>query len=195
MKKGKLFVVSAPSGAGKTTLVNEVLKTFKEHNIQRVVTFTSKKPSLCEVSGVDYHFVSEEDFKAKIEQGFFVEYSTVYGAYYGFPKSALYLIEEGLSFIAIVDRAGAVSLKAYKEDAILVAIRPPDKKALAERLSLRARDTTQEIEFRLGLADEEFFNEEDDKLYTYVIVNDQFEKALAIFRQLIVRELAEIELS
>lgn len=188
-KKGKLFVVSAPSGAGKTTLVLEVLKALKGRDIHRVVTFTSKKPSSMEVQGIDYHFVSSEEFKVKIEEGFFIEYSLEYGAYYGFPKSALYPLNEGRSFIAIVDKQGAFSLKAYEQDAILIRIEPPDEKALEERLACRARDSESEIAFRLSLADKELRGMRESSLYSYVIVNNEFDKAVAEFERLIRYEL------
>ncbi len=189
-KRGTLFVVSAPSGAGKTTLVCEVLKALKGYDIHRVVTFTSKSPSPLEVQGIDYHFVSAEDFKAKIEQGFFIEYSTEYGAYYGFPKSALHSLEEGRSFIAIVDKDGALSLKAYEQEAILVRIEPPTKSALEERLNLRARESRKEIDFRLSLAEKELSAMRQSSLYNYVIINNQLGEAIAEFERLIRYELA-----
>ena len=111
--KGTLFVISAPSGAGKTTLVREVLDRLRaELGLMRVITHTSKQPRTGEVQGVDYHFLSEEEFKQKIEEEFFIEHSTVYGAYYGVAKALFKKLDEGIHHIAIVDRAGAASLKA-----------------------------------------------------------------------------------
>ncbi len=188
-KRGKLFVVSAPSGAGKTTIVLEVLKGLKDASIQRVVTFTSKKPSSLEAQGIDYHFVTTEEFKEKIEQGFFIEYSTEYGAYYGLPKSGLHPLDEGCSCIAIVDKEGAVSLNNYERDAILVRIEPPDTKALEERLSHRGRESEEDIAFRLSLADKELSAMRSSSLYKYVIVNNEFDKAVVEFERLIRYEL------
>lgn len=192
-QRGKLFVVSAPSGAGKTSLVKEVLKRLQRDDIQRVITFTSKIPSSLEIQGVDYHFVSEEDFKAKIEQDFFVEHSTEYGAYYGLPKSGLFPLDEGCSCIAIVDKEGAFSLKAHEPSAILVMIEPPGKDVLESRLKRRARDSNDTIIFRLGLADKELAAMKKSSLYNYVIVNSEFDKAVVEFEQIIKKELGHTE--
>ena len=178
IKPGTLFVVSAPSGAGKTTLVHEVIHRLQgEYDVQRVITYTSKTPRPGEINGVDYHFVTEEEFKAKIETNFFVEYSTVYGAYYGFPSSVLDAMKCGTSFIAIVDRAGAASLKACVGAALLIWIMPPSKEALAERLAGRAQDSDVTIAFRLAIAEQELSNSRDE-LFDHFIVNDNLENAI-----------------
>jgi len=89
MSNAKLFIVSACSGAGKTTLVNAVIENLRKKQvpIERVITYTTKQPRAGEVDGRDYHFVSVEDFQRKIQEGFFIEYSEAYGNYYGSPKS------------------------------------------------------------------------------------------------------------
>ncbi len=176
---GKLFVIAAPSGAGKTTLVLKVIERLKGHyDLERVVTYTSKQPRPGEVTGVDYHFVSEAEFIKKIEQDFFVEYSTVYGAYYGVPQEIFSHIDGGSSLITIVDRAGAASIKAYRQNAVLIWVNPPDKEALAHRLALRARDTQEQIAFRLSLAEEEIVHQKQDMLFEHVIMNDTLEMAV-----------------
>ena len=192
MKKGSglLFVVSAPSGAGKTTLVTKVIERLKgDHAIQRVITYTSKQPRPGEIQGVDYHFLTEAEFIGKIKQNFFVEYSTVYGAYYGFPKDVFDAIDEGQHFIAIVDRAGAASLKAYRKDAVLIWIKPPGKGALAERLISRAQDSQGQIAFRLALAQQEMARQERDELFEHVILNDSLEAALDRLEEIINKAL------
>ena len=188
MKKnpGKLFVLSAPSGAGKTTLVLKVIERLKgRYDLKRVITYTSKQPRSGEVSGVDYHFVSESEFVLKIEQDFFVEYSTVYGAYYGVPKEIFSYIDEGGCSIAIVDKAGAASIKSYRKDAVLIWVKPPSKEALAQRLASRARDTKEQIDFRLSLAEEELADQEQDMLFEYVVMNDTLEMAIEQLERII----------
>lgn len=188
---GKLFLISASSGAGKTTLVREVLaRLHSEHGIKRVITYTTKAPRPGELQGIDYHFLSEADFIEKIGQGFFVEHSTVYGAYYGFPRSILHDIDKGAHYIAIVDRAGAASIKAEKPDAVLIWIQAPDTQALEARLTSRAQDSQEVIAFRLAIAQRELAGELSDALYTHHILNDDLEAAIVNLEELIRAEVA-----
>src|SRR5579862_9920541 len=108
---GRLFLVSAPSGGGKTTLVNAAIASLsREHSIKRLITYTSRSPRTGDVHGVDYHFVTPAEFQTLIEQEFFLEWSAAYGTFYGTPKEVLRDIAQGLSYIAIVDRAGAQAI-------------------------------------------------------------------------------------
>src|SRR5437879_4794715 len=105
---GKLFVISASSGAGKTTLVTAIITHMGGHvNLERVVTYTTRTPAPGDVPGVDYHFVTPAQFQEKIAAGFFMEWSTAYGHYYGSPRSVLDEVAAGNSRILILDRAGA----------------------------------------------------------------------------------------
>lgn len=184
--KGTLFVISAPSGAGKTTLVREVLDRLRaELGLMRVITHTSKQPRPGEVQGVDYHFLSEEEFKQKIEEDFFIEHSTVYGAYYGVAKALFKKLDEGIHHIAIVDRAGAASLKAKVADAVLIWIHPPAKEVLEQRLSARAQDSQEVISFRLKIAEEELEVAKEETLFEHVIVNDDLQEAVRELENLI----------
>ena len=185
MKSGKLLIVSASSGAGKTTLVQEVIECLNPYHIKRVVTYTSKQPRPGEVDGRDYHFVSEEEFKKKIDQNFFVEYSTVYGAYYGFPETILQEIDRGARYIGIVDQAGAASIKARKKDAILFWINPPDDTILKQRLVSRAQDCVETIDFRLSLVEQEKEFLAQKKLFDHIIVNNDLQKAVAELERII----------
>ncbi len=178
IKKGKLFVVSAPSGAGKTTLVKEVITRLShECSLQKVITYTTKQPRPGERQGIDYHFLDEYAFKTRIKEGFFVEYSTVYSAYYGFPKEVFSFLDEGKSYMGIVDLAGAASIKAYSSEAILIGIRPPDPEALAQRLAGRAEDTDEAIVFRLGLARDEL-DRINESFFKHIIINDVLNEAV-----------------
>lgn len=188
MNKGKLFIISAPSGAGKTTLVKEVIERLQEtYALERVVTYTTKKPRSNEVNGVDYHFITQEDFIKKIEDGFFVEHSTAYCAYYGFPRSLLDEVEQGAYYLAILDRNGAEAIKAHKDDVVLIWIKPPTKESLHERLTGRAQENEQEMMYRLALADKELALEDQTPFYHHVIVNDDLRTA-AEQLELIIRQ-------
>ncbi len=184
--KGILFVISAPSGAGKTTLVREVLDRLRaELGLVRVITHTSKQPRPGEQHGVDYHFLSEEEFKQKIEEDFFIEHSTVYGAYYGVAKTLFKKLAEGIHHIAIVDRAGAAALKAKVTDAVLIWIHPPAKEVLEQRLSARAQDSQETISFRLKIAERELEVAKEETLFEHVIVNDDLQEAISQLENLI----------
>ena len=189
MKKGKLFLVSAPSGAGKTTLVQQVISQIgHECCLQKVITYTSKKPRAGEVQGRDYNFLSEMDFEQRIAEGFFVEHSTAYGSYYGFPKEVFSFLKDGRNFMGIVDLAGAESIRAYTSEAILIGVRPPDIAALAERLTGRAEDSEKAIAFRLGLAHDEL-SKIHEGFFNHVIINDEFERAVKALEAIVRGEL------
>ena len=188
--QGKLFIVSAPSGAGKTTLVQEVIARLRaSHGIERVITYTTKQPRHQEVHGVDYHFVSESHFKQLLTEEFFVEHSCAYGAYYGFPQTVLDQVEAGSSFIAILDRAGAAAVRAKKQDAVLIWISPPSKEALEQRLARRGQDTEDTIKFRLALAEQELCSQEGDTLYDHIIMNEDFQKAVQLLEKIVINAL------
>lgn len=190
-KTGKLFIISAPSGAGKTTLVAHVIERLgQECSLRRVITYTTKRPRVGEADGVDYHFLSEEEFKGKLLQNYFVEHSTAYGAYYGFPRSVMHEVEDGASFIVVLDRTGAAALKAHTNDAILIWIRPPTYESLRIRLTTRAQDDQDTITYRLALAQKELEAEAQESLFNHVIINDDFHVALGQLEKIVRDELA-----
>jgi guanylate kinase len=187
----QLFILSAPSGTGKTTLVCELIKRLKDtYKIERAITYTSKKPRASEVHGKDYYFVSEDQFKDKIKQGFFLEWSTAYGAYYGLPKDILQKVKQGVSYIAVLDRIGARAIKAQVQDCIGIWIKPPSLDELKKRLYKRAEDTEEVINYRFDLACKELREEEQECLFNYTIINDIFERALCELEALVKGELA-----
>jgi guanylate kinase len=192
LKSGKLFILSAPSGAGKTTLAHKLIERCGErYSIERVITYTSKKPRSSEIHGKDYHFISEQEFKEKMREGFFLEWSTTYGAYYGSPREILEHMAQGRSYIAIVDRAGAKALKSCVESATLIWIVPPTLDTLKARLQARDQDSAETIKYRLQLAQKELEEEEKNSFFTHTIVNDSIEDALQALENLIEKELAE----
>jgi guanylate kinase len=188
---GKLFIVSAPSGTGKTTLVKTVIERLKNRcSIQRVVTFTTKAASIQEKAGEDYHFVSVEEFELKIKAGFFAEWSNAYHAYYGSPLHMLEELALGKSLILVIDRVGAQKLLASGCQAVMIWLRPPHVGVLEQRLVGRGRDEMAVVERRLQLAQQELAEEETNSLYKYHLINDDFNEALLKLEEILLNELS-----
>ena len=172
---GKIFLFSAPSGAGKTTIVNVILQELqKSYVIQKVITYTTRSIRKGEVDGIDYFFITKEEFEAKIQEGFFLEWSNWYENYYGSPRSSVDDLQKGISCIMIVDRFGARAIKSIYPQVVLIWLEPVDLEVLKERLLLRGTDTQEEIQKRLIKASLEMDEEKEEKLYTYHIINDDF---------------------
>jgi guanylate kinase len=190
MKPGKLFVISAPSGGGKTSLVNALLgqEPFKS-SISRVVTYTTRSPRPGDVNGYDYHFVRELEFIELSAKGFFIEWSIAYGTYYGTPASALDDIAQGSSRIVILDRDGARNIaKAYPQ-AILIWIAPPSLEVLESRLRARNTENGEQIKRRLALATQEMDEEAQNPQYSHHILNDFFENSLNFLKNIVIFSL------
>jgi len=177
---GKLFVISAPSGAGKTTLVRHVIERLQEtHSISRVVTYTTKAPREGEaVEGVDYHFLSQADFEKKIGESFFIEWSCAYGNYYGSPSSIVTRMAEGHSFVLIVDRAGAQRIKEQIPEVILIWIYTSSLEVLKQRLIKRGGESPEQIVRRLEIALEEIEQESVRPSYNFHVLNEDFYESL-----------------
>jgi len=173
-RRGILFVVSAPSGAGKTTLCREAMK--KLDGVSFSVSYTTRPPRPGERDGVDYRFVKEETFLEMVEKGEMAEWARVYDHLYGTPLSTLNeAIEKGQDLFLDIDVQGASQIKAkFPCDTVAIYVFPPSLKALKERLLQRKTNSLREIEKRWEKAEEEvamypFFH--------YFIVNDKLEKA------------------
>lgn len=187
---GKLFIVSAPSGAGKTTVVNNVLSIIPAHyNIERVITYTSKAPRLNEIQGHDYHFISKQEFERKITESFFLEWSDAYGNYYGTPSYIKDHLNDGRSFILIIDRVGAQKLIRHIPEAILIWLYTQDISVLENRLKLRKTENEEQILKRLSLAIQEIEEECKNSLYPHKILNDRLENAVQMMELIIKNEL------
>ncbi|BDU51284.1 guanylate kinase [Haliovirga abyssi] len=171
---GKLFVVSGPSGAGKSTLTKDVVK--KLDNLELSISATTRKPRKGEKDNIDYHFLDEKTFKQKIEEDGFLEYALVHGNFYGTLKDeVLKKIKAGKNLLLEIDVQGGIQIKEKFDDAVLIFIKAPSETELKERLKKRDTDTEEVINLRLKNSLEELKYEKD---YKYVIVNDNFEKAL-----------------
>jgi len=189
MAFGKLFVISAPSGAGKTSLVAEVLKKCGPHcSIKRAITYTTRPPREGEIDGQHYHFISIDEFKEKIDQDYFIEWSTWYDHYYGSPVSILKHIQEGLSYIMVLDRSGAKEVLQTYPQAILIWIEPPSIEELQKRLVARG-DSQGIIQNRLRKAAVEIAQEKEEQFYKYHIINDEFKTAAQQMTSIFNKEL------
>ncbi len=187
---GKLFVISASSGAGKTSLANVVIERVgAQCSIERVVTYTTKKASSQEEHGKDYFFVTPQEFQERIQQGFFIEWSTCYDNYYGSPKNILTGMAQGRSYVAILDRLGTQAVAERVSDAVLIWIHTSDINILRDRLEKRARDSAEQIERRLQIATQELEQETNNRLYKYHVLNDDFDAAANELEHIVQAEL------
>lgn len=173
-RRGRLFVVSAPSGAGKTSLVKALLE--RSPAIRVSVSYTTRKPRPHEVDGREYHFVSEETFRDLVARQAFLEHAQVFDHSYGTGRDAVErLLAAGTDVMLEIDWQGARQVRASLPECVSVFILPPSLDALAERLNQRRTDSPEVIARRLrdAVGDIRHCIEFD-----YVVVNDRFEKAL-----------------
>ena len=169
----KIFVVSAPSGAGKTTIVRNVLERIPE--IEFSVSATTRQKRKHEVDGVDYFFLTEEDFKRKIDNNEFVEWETFYGYYYGTLKSYINSrLDSGKSVLLELDVKGAIQIKKSYPDAVMIFILPPSLDELKKRLINRKTETEEDLQKRFERAKMEI---EFQNHFEYKVVNDNLTEA------------------
>ena len=171
---GNLFIVCAPSGAGKTTLVDALLKA--DSGIRLSVSYTTREPRAGEVDGREYHFVSQEKFQEMAAAGAFLESALVHGNYYG--TSQPWINDQraaGADILLEIDWQGAAQVRKMMPDAIGIFILPPSFEALVSRLNKRAQDPPDVIARRIAGAREEISHVSEFK---YVIINDKFDEAV-----------------
>lgn len=174
MLKGNLFIVTAASGAGKTSLVEALLAT--DARIKRSVSHTTRRPRSGEENGVHYHFVNEAQFMEILSAGGFLESADVHGAKYGTSQSCVdTALQAGYDVILEIDWQGAAQVRAIYPQAISIFILPPSVEALAERLNNRGQDSAEVIAKRVAAAREEMSHVVE---FDYVTINDNFEVAL-----------------
>ncbi|HAB98669.1 MAG TPA: guanylate kinase [Parachlamydiales bacterium] len=183
LKKGLIFVISAPAGTGKTTLVRMLQKEFS--CLVESVSYTTRKPRPGEQEGVDYYFISESTFTQKLQEGDFVEHAKVFDHYYGTSRSFLESqLQQGKHVLLVIDTQGAVQLKNHY-DAIFIFISPPSIEELRSRLYGRKTDTDQSIEHRLSWAEKEMALA---PRYDYHIVNEDLYTAYTVLRSILIAE-------
>ena len=172
--QGVLYIVSAPSGAGKTSLVKALLKT--DPAIRLSVSYTTRPPRPGETDGRDYHFVSRERFQEMLAEGEFLEHAEVYGNFYGTSKGSIARdLEAGRDILLEIDWQGAAQVKRHFPQSASIFILPPSFNALRTRLAGRGQDSEEVIERRLAAAAHEVAHAQ---AFDYIIVNDDFDHAL-----------------
>lgn len=183
-RTGILFVVSAPSGAGKTTLCDALRQT---PDFVYSVSCTTRPPRAGEIEGEDYHFISEKDFAERVEAGDFLEYANVHGRYYGTPcKPLITNLQNGVDVLIDVDIQGATAIRTFDDPTIRQAlcdvfIMPPDLDELRRRLTKRGTETPEQIEVRIVTAAREMELWRD---YRYTIISKSMEEDLQKFRNI-----------
>jgi guanylate kinase len=188
VRHGILFVISAPSGAGKTTLVEALRQT---PNLFYSVSCTTRGPRPGEIDGEDYQFLSDKDFRARVEAGDFLEYARVHGDYYGtLRKPVVTNLKSGVNVLIDIDTQGATAIRNCDDPLIREAlsdifIMPPDHEELRRRLRKRGTETAQQIESRLATAAREM---ELWRSYRYTIISGSVEEDLQKFQQIMSAE-------
>ncbi len=179
--QGTLFIISAPSGAGKTSLVNALVRD--TNHLKLSISHTTRKKRPNEIEGYHYHFISEEKFQQKVAAGDFLEYARVFGNYYGTSQESVEkMLSEGHDVILEIDWQGAQQIKQVMPDSVSVFILPPSLEALRERLQSRGEDDEDTINHRMEKAISEIshFDEAD-----YLVINDDFEDALKSLKAIV----------
>lgn len=183
-----LIVISAPSGGGKSTVLERVLSDFD--NIRYSISSTTRKPRGAEIDGVDYFFLNNEQFEAKIADNEFLEYANVFGNYYGTSgKFIQSCFDQGQFVIMDIDVQGCLKLEDTDCPLVKIFLLPPNSKELETRLRKRGTDSNEVIEKRLATAKEEL------KLidhYDYLVVNDDLEKAVYTVKNIIWAEMHKV---
>lgn len=186
---GLLIVVSGPSGAGKDTICNELVK--ENDNIWLSVSMTSRAIRGQEQEGKDYFFVTKEEFEEKIKSGIFLEYAIYNDNYYGTPKDKIeQYLNKGIDVILVIDIQGALNIKKMIPSALFIFIMPPDMKTLKQRLIDRKTESKDKIINRFKTAYNEINN---FKKYNYVVVNDKVEDAVNKVKSIIQAEKCRVD--
>ena len=183
VSKGQVFVISAPAGTGKTTLVHMLDGEFP--CVTESISCTTRPPRANEVEGDHYHFISEADFKAKLKAGEFLEHAEVFGHYYGTLRATVEAsLNRGHHVVMVIDTQGAMKIKG-NFPATFIFVSPPSFDELRERLFKRKTETPESIEHRLSWAKREM---EMAQHYDYHIINDNLSVAYDVLRGILIAE-------
>ncbi len=186
-RTGRLFVISASSGTGKTTLARELLK--EDKNLVASISYTTRAPRGNERNGEDYFFVGRKEFVDIQKKRGFLEWANVFGNYYGTPKKEVEEhLKRGRDALLLIDVQGAKKVKHMKPDAVFIFLAPPSKEELKRRLEKRGTESRQEINKRYTVATRELEELNDLSLCDYRIVNRYIPRALEVLKSIIKAE-------
>jgi guanylate kinase len=189
IKEGLLYIVSAPSGAGKTSLCKEIIDIFP--NLRHSVSYTTRPARLGEVHGKDYYFISLDEFRRMVADGEFAEWAEVHGNFYGTSLKQLDdFRRNGTDVILDIDCQGARQLKEHCRGGVYIFILPPDFQELRRRLTGRNSDSEETIERRINVASLEI---KESRWYDYIIVNDVFSRAVEELKSVLIAEKCRTE--
>lgn len=179
--KGNLFIVSSPSGAGKSSLISALLE---KHNDMKVsVSHTTRAPRPGEENAVHYHFTDVDNFKQLIDQGQMYEWAEVFGNYYGTSKAAIQnQLEQGIDVFLDIDWQGAQQVRKLDDQVKTIFILPPSREELESRLNKRGQDSAEVIANRMAQAQSEMSHYDE---YDFVLINDDFDQTLQAFEQIV----------
>lgn len=187
-RKGKIVIISGPSGVGKSTICKEVVKRLD--NVCLSISVTTRPMAEAEVDGQDYWFLSQQQFRKRINEGSLLEYAEVFGHLYGTPKDKVEVaLGAGKTIILEIDVQGAREVRSVCPDAVMVFIFPPTEKELAQRIKNRGREGMEAVEERLEGADTEFAAAW--QYYEHMVVNDDLEQAVKEVIQIIKQNSGE----
>ncbi len=183
-KRGRLFVISASSGTGKTTLAHELLR--RDKNLIASVSYTTRPPRPNERNGRDYYFVTKRGFLSKRRKGHFLEWANVFGKYYGTPKKEVdHELARGRNVLLLIDVQGAKKVKKVRPDAVFIFLSPPSREELKRRLKKRGTESMKEINRRYQVANSEMKQLNDMTLCDYRIVNKKISVARGVLKGII----------
>lgn len=187
--RGNLIVISAPSGAGKGTVIDGVMKV--NDNVWLSVSMTSRNIRSNDIPDETYFFVSKEEFEKRIEDGVFLEYAIYNGNYYGTPKDKILdKLNQGIDVILEIEIQGALKVKELVPDAIFIFILPPSMRELRRRLISRGTDSKEKILSRFKIAYKEI---NEVTKYNYVVINDDIEKAVSKVNAILLSERCRVD--
>ena len=192
-KKGNVFIIAAPSGTGKTSVITQVIKRLNDQDIDisRVITYTTRNPRENETNGKDYFFLSVEDFGQKAKDNFFLETTVYRDKLYGSPNSFITDLQLGKSFVIITDIEGVKNYSKLIENPMKIWIQPPSLKELKNRLVGRKSCSQTQIDLDLARAQEEIKEAEKPRFFNYTVVNDIFDQTVAELIKLITETIKQ----
>ena len=189
-KKGKVVIISGPSGVGKSTICRQVVQRLDD--VYLSVSVTTRPKGQTEIDGQDYRFVSRQQFQQQVEKGLLLEYAEVFGNFYGTPEDKVdEALKAGRTVVLEIDVQGAKQVRAVYPDAVMIFILPPSRKELAKRMDSRGREQQQATEERLGGASDEIAAAW--QYYEYMVINDDLEQAVSEIVEIIEKAIGEKE--